>query len=140
MVFQSEKNLEDAVIPFLEKQFKLYSQQVPLYNRVIDFVGVDDDGNIIGIEFKLNNWKRALKQAKNNRNAFDFVYICIPNNKNIEKIIFEAKKNGVGVIIFDFISNEPRFVLQAQKVNIQWLPNYTFISDYITKSGVRLAV
>ena len=135
MAFQFERELEKAAIPFLDKSFALYKWQVPLYNRVIDCAAIDKENNLVGIEFKLKNWKRALEQAQKNANAFDYVYVCLPNANNVDKVIQSAGESGVGVLVFHFGIEKIKLELPAAKIERQWQPNVNYIREFLNQRG-----
>ena len=135
MVFKTEHELEQAATPFLYSKFNICAWQVPLYNRLIDFVAIVKSGNLISIEFKLKDWKRALIQAKTNSNAFDFVYICVPGGNYLEKLKIHAQFKGIGVFIYDIDNETLKIELPAQKVERQWPPNVEFIKSYLKIRG-----
>jgi len=131
MDFLFERELEQAAIPFLSSFFVHYVWQVPLYNRMIDLVGIDRKNQLIGIEFKLKNWKRALQQANRNYNSFDYVYVCLPDGRYKNDLITGAKKLGIGVLIYDFNINNIIIALSGQKIIRQWQPNVQFLRNVI---------
>ena len=131
MIFKRENELEKAAIPFLKQNQFHFTWQVPLHNRNIDLAALDQNGNVIGIEFKLRNWKRALKQAVTNSNAFDYIYICVPGGRYLAKLEEHAIDLGVGVLIYDSDNNTIKIRVPAQKIERQWKPNVEFIRKYI---------
>ena len=135
MVFQYENELEKSAIRFLEKHDFLYSWQVPLYNRVIDLVAIDQEDNLIGIEFKLKDWKRALVQAMAHLNALDFVYVCLPGGSYLERLKRDAMESGIGVMIYDDDVGTVKIELRAEKSNRQWMPNVEYLRNYVKTRG-----
>lgn len=131
MTFRYEKELENAAKQFIEESFHKYDWQVPLYNRVIDLVALDNDMNIIGIEFKLRDWKKALQQLRSNSNSFDYMYICIPEGRYLSKLKKSASEIGAGVMIYNYDLQEIEIVLNPKKNNLTWEPNIRYIRDYI---------
>jgi len=131
MEFRFEKELEQAAIPFLKSFLIYYVWQVPLYTRMIDLVGIDRNDQLIGIEFKLKNWKRALQQAYRNVNAFDYVYVCLPDGRYRNDLITEAQKWGIGVLIYDFNKKGIVIASQGKKIVRQWQPNVAFLRSVI---------
>ena len=81
MELKFESELERGTLPFLQNQMFKFCWQVPIGNKVIDLAAIDSNGNLVGIEYKLHDWKKAIKQAKNNANGFDFSYIFVPQKK-----------------------------------------------------------
>ena len=135
MGFRLENELEKAAIPFLEGNRFQYSWQVPLHNRVIDLAAINVEGQLIGIEFKLKDWKRALKQALRNSNAFDYIYICVPGGSYLDRLTKEAKELGIGVMIYVKEIGSIRIELPAQRVMRQWKPNVEYIKNFLRSRG-----
>jgi hypothetical protein len=137
MVFQWENELEKFAVPFLEHMQFQYCWQVPLHNRVIDLAAIDKRGKLYGIEFKLKDWKRALKQAIKNSNAFDYVYVCLPGGKYLNRLIQSAEEQGVGVMVFDEKIGTVKIELPARKITKQWKPNVEYIRNYLHQGGIH---
>ena len=109
----------------------VYRWQVPLHNRVIDLVALNEKDELTSVEFKLKDWKRALEQARANSNAFDYVYVCLPGGKYLEKLKREANESGVGVMVYDENIGTIKVELTAKKVYRQWPPNIKHIKRYL---------
>ena len=97
--FEKEEDLEMATVPFINEYFDNWSWQIPVYYRVIDFGGIKDNV-LIGIEYKLKDWKRAIWQAHGHRLTFDYLYILLPKRKISQILRTEARKVGIGVLLF----------------------------------------
>ncbi|MFP4458780.1 MAG: hypothetical protein ACLFSQ_04230 [Candidatus Zixiibacteriota bacterium] len=129
-----ESELEKKLAPYLKRYFKKFRWQVPLHNKVIDFVGIDKNDKLINIEFKIHNWKRVLKQATNNMNAFHYSYVCMPVKESIkEKIEQTARKMHVGVIFYSEEKARNLEIIEAPENKMIWSPNQSFIRKYIEK-------
>ena len=137
MVFQLENELEKAALPFLKGNQFLYSWQVPIHNRLIDLAAIDSNGQLIGIEFKLKDWKRALKQAVRNSNSFDYIYVCVPGGSYLDRLTKNAEKLGVGVMVYDNEIGTIKIELPAQKILKQWIPNVEYIKNYLSSRGTN---
>jgi predicted aldo/keto reductase-like oxidoreductase len=136
-MFKRECELEEKAVSYFRKEKLKYSWQVPINNRVIDLAALDTDGKLIGIEFKLHDWKRALTQAEKNYNSFDFIYICVPGGKYVDKLIKEAKSHGIGVMIYDSQKDTIKVESKAKEITQQWVPNVEYVKDYIIKRGLN---
>ena len=79
-----------------------FSVEVPFFDKSIDLVYLVNN-KYYAIEFKLNNWKKAIEQAKNHMIGADYIYICLPSNKkyNENELENELKKNNCGLLLFD---------------------------------------
>lgn len=92
--------------------------EVPYLSRCIDMVIVDNEYNIITIEFKMKNWQQALLQAKDHSLGADKAYICMPKLKKIpEKLIEESEKNGIGILFWKENDEDPFEEILKAKVN-----------------------
>ena len=137
MAFRREVDLERAAEPFLKANGYTYAWQVPIHNRVLDLAAIHACGDTIGIEFKISNWKRALKQARTHRRSLDFVYVCLPGGKYNDKLIEAAREDGIGVLLFDESDGTVREQLPARRSAAQWLPNLDAVRQYIEERGNR---
>lgn len=135
MKFKSEKEFEEIALPFFQSKYNLLLQQVPLHNKIIDLAAIDEHEHLIGVEFKLKDWKRALKQVVENLNAFDYMYVCIPGGTYIEKLLSKAKSIGIGVLTYDHDNSSIKCNLEPKRNCIQWKPNVDFVKDYIKSGG-----
>ena len=59
------------------------------------------DKEVIAVELKLRNWKKAIVQVKNYQLGSDYVYIAVPLLKSyniLRKAEFIFKKEGIGLL------------------------------------------
>ena len=107
------------------------AREVPMLGRSIDLV-VKKGRIIISIEFKLNDWKKGLKQARDYMLASDYSYICLPENRKISnELIDTAKQIGIGVYVFSPNEHWPFVeILKAKRSAIMW----KFARNEINKS------
>lgn len=131
MEFKKEIELEKKAVTFLKKGKYHFKWQVPLHNRIIDLVALDTNGNVLGIEFKLWDWKRALIQVKKNKNALDYAFVCVPGGNYIERLKEEASAEGIGVLVYSNEIGTIKIELPAKKITKQWNPNVEIIRNYL---------
>lgn len=74
-------------------------REAPLMGRSIDLMYIHD-GDLITVEFKLTDWRRALDQARDHQIGSDFSYICLPQGSASSELEAEAKRAGVGLFFF----------------------------------------
>lgn len=101
--FKNKIEEKDIVVEFckyLEKNDIVFSVEVPFFNRSIDLVYIDTSNNICAIEFKLYDWKRAVKQAIKTKTAVKASFICMPEKKVTNKLIEELKREKCGLLIY----------------------------------------
>lgn len=75
--------------------------EVPFLSRCIDVIIIDANNNIYSIEFKVNNWKQAIEQAKNHKLGADKAYICIPKRTLSVQLEESIKNAGIGLLFFN---------------------------------------
>lgn len=97
------------------------TREAPVLGRSAD-LAILRGRTVICIEFKLNDWRKGIKQASDYKVASDYAYICLPASKNITPMLMEnAQKFGVGILTF---SGEPDWpfleVLKAKKSERVW--------------------
>lgn len=98
----------------LRDKFCLYRQantyieiykEVPVYSRSVDLVEYNiNTKELTAIEFKINDWKRALKQLNCITMCFDYLVLCIPKPKTqkcILNISETCKQGGIGLYLWD---------------------------------------
>ncbi len=87
-------------------EFTVLKQEVPFLSRCIDLVMIDLDGEIISVEFKVNDWRHAIEQAKNHKLGSDKAYICIPKRTITEALSEAISKAGIGLLFYDCNSSK----------------------------------
>lgn len=89
--------------------------EIPFLRRSIDMVIRDNDNKLTTIEFKLHDWKHALRQAVDHSLGADEAYICLPKrkSKNYDNIIEEIIKYNIGLMIYDENSIEKVQIVKA---------------------------
>jgi len=137
MAFRTERELEEIAVAFLQQMDFLYCWRVPLHNRVIDLVALDGKGQLVGVEFKLRDWKRALEQAVKNSNSLDYAYVCLPGGSYLDELKSRAERLGIGVMVYSEELGTVEIELSAQKRTQQWKPNIEYIKHYVHARGTK---
>jgi hypothetical protein len=83
-----------------------------------DMVVFQKNHDILAIELKLADWKKALVQAQNYQLATDFVYIAFPSSKS--KLVLKKAKNtldekGIGLLCIDEQTKQVEKIVTAKK-------------------------
>ena len=101
--------------PFAKKQFYY---EIPIGDWVasrkrIDLVTIKKK-ELVSIEVKISNWRKALQQAYANLYVFDYSYVALWHQTihNVDKTIFE--KLGIGILEVNISCEE---ILKAEKSN-----------------------
>lgn len=96
--------------------------EVPYMSRCIDMVLIDKNNTVISIEFKLSNWKTAIKQARDHSLGADLSYICLPKqlsniNSNMQGLLHDT---GVGLLLYDRYSDSPLEIAVEANSRSRW--------------------
>ncbi len=94
--------------------------EAPIMGRSVDLVYLDDR-DLITIEFKLTNWRKGLRQARDHQIGADFAYLCIPNREPSEALRAAANEAGIGLLRFSEGLGWPFEVIQhALRSTLTW--------------------
>jgi len=73
---------------------------------------------VVGVELKINNWKKAIIQAKNYQLGCDYTYVAFPLNRvfNIlRKADYILKKEGIGLLVIKEKTHEVCKIIDAEQ-------------------------
>lgn len=114
--------------------------EVPLLGRSVDLAIMLDD-EVISVEFKLKNWRRAISQAKDHRLGADYAYICMPRERISAAVIEAVRKGGIGLLTVDTNEHWPfEVVVGAPRSKDVWPPAKQMVIDHLRRStGSKLA-
>jgi DUF1365 family protein len=76
--------------------------------------------HIIAVEAKIKNWRKALQQAVANLWFASHSYILLPPLRTLNRVVKEAKKFGVGVLVFDGKKTKMVFRPKRQQIPISY--------------------
>lgn len=94
--------------------------EAALLGRSIDLVFVYEDA-VHSVEFKLKDWRKGLKQARDHQLGADFAYLCLPGKNLTEQLSSEAREAGVGILFFQDDGDFPfAIAIQAEHSSSQW--------------------
>lgn len=103
---------EYELVQLAKNQFgsEIYFEEISFFRRSIDLVVLDN--NILKtIEFKLKDWKKAIRQIIDHQIVADYSYLCMPKRNLSETMIEQLKSNGIGLYFYDF---------QTKKIELIW--------------------
>jgi len=115
--FYLEIELINPVIKYLKNKGYNVKKEVRIGYCRADIVGFKKN-EVISIELKLNNWKKAIVQAKNYQFGSDYVYIAFPQKK-IQNIIRKAelilKNEGIGLLAINEKNSKVKTIIKSKK-------------------------
>ena len=111
-----ELDLYPAVIQYYQHQNYFIELEIPIHRNRIDLVAYDSD-QIIAVELKLKNWRRALRQAAYYQLGTDFSYIALPFYEAIGVCNrpWELAKEGVGLLAVLLDKSEVRELIKPRR-------------------------
>jgi len=114
--FYLELELIKPVSDYFKKQDYDVRREIKIGYCRADLVAFKND-EVAAVELKLNDWKKAIVQAKNYQLGADYVYIAFPLFK-VYNILRKAehilKKEGIGLLIVKEVSCEVRKIIDAK--------------------------
>lgn len=94
--------------------------EAPIMGRSVDLVYLDET-DLITIEFKLKDWRKGLRQARDHQIGADFAYLCIPHREASLALRDAAKDAGVGLLRFSDGLGWPFEIIQpALRSTLTW--------------------
>jgi hypothetical protein len=97
--------------------------EVACFHRSIDILLVHPSGNIVAIEAKISDWKKALHQANTYSLLADYSYILMPQKKKLNpEFIIKLGKHGIGLMLYDSDSNTLKIVKDAKPSKLIFEP------------------
>ncbi len=113
--FYLELELIKPVSDFLKKQKYRVFREIKIGFCIADLVGFKKE-KTVAVELKLNNWKKAIVQAKNYQLGADNVYLAFPLQKSynvIKKAQDTLKKEGIGLLVIEEKNCNVRTLIDA---------------------------
>jgi hypothetical protein len=118
MTFEYEHELVLPVQNYFLSTAEHVFYEVPVGFCRADMVIFQKNNDIIAIELKLADWKKALIQAQNYQLAVDFAYIAFPNKKS-ELVLKRSKEKliqkGIGLLSVDEQTEQVDVLIPAKK-------------------------
>ena len=98
--FYLELELVKPVVDYFKKQGYVVKREVRIGFCRADVVAFKDN-KVTAVELKLNDWKKAIVQAKNYQLGTNYVYIAFPLMKSynvLRKAEVTLEKEGIGLL------------------------------------------
>lgn len=96
-MFASEAELVEFSLPLIIEEFRVENNKVDYVQEPKGLFGIPDviifNGKIVAIEYKLKNWKQAMKQAYRYQSFSDETYVVLDDK------YVEVAKNNIDMFI-----------------------------------------
>jgi hypothetical protein len=132
----SEEELLNSFIDVYgnKKEIKMH-MEVPVFCRSVDLVIQETRQEIItALEFKIDDWRRAIMQVQRVALCFDFLYICIPKpktQKGYNSVVTNCEAKGVGLYMFDLNENSFEKFVDSPKTETVWSTQKRRVIGYL---------
>jgi len=122
-----EIQIQNILFRNFKKKYAHVLKEAPVFSRSIDLVYVNKEREVISIEIKINDWRRAIDQAADHQLVVDRSYICLPNKKKgvSGELSNLLDSTGIGLFFFEKKSKtiELEEIRPAQKTDFSWQPS-----------------
>ena len=136
MMNNVEEQLREKYCQYRSKHGKKnIFKEVPVFSRSVDLVEYDDHSRkITAIEFKINDWKRAINQLISVSPCFDYLVLCLPKPKTekcLDNIKIKCIEKGIGLITWESDSDTFTHECEARSVDSIWNAQKRCVINYI---------
>jgi len=115
--FYQEQELFRPIYDYFKKQGYVVRFEIRIGFCRADIVAFKKD-ETIAVELKINDWKKAIIQAKNYQLGCDYTYIVFPLNRVfnvLRRAEFLLKKEGIGLLVIKERTSEVCKIIDAEK-------------------------
>ena len=111
------------------------SCHVPLLGRCVDLVFIRRRV-VTTVEFKLTDWRRAIRQARDHRLGADYAYVCMPTRQVTDPMREELAEAGVGLVFYSEDGDWPfKIVVRAPRSTETWQHARDAVVEYVRSNG-----
>ncbi len=125
----SEAQVQGQIFLAIKAQFNSAGLEVSVMNRCIDIAYFNEAEELVTIEIKLKDWRKAIRQALDHQLYADRAYICLPKPQRAanEELLALVREAGIGLIWFEFGEVDKGSVhvesfIDARKNEFCWQP------------------
>ncbi len=107
------------------------SHEVPILGRSVDLAYLHG-GDVVTVEFKLNDWRRAVNQARDHLLGADYSYVCMPERRLSTVFIDALKREGIGLLFYRSDGAWPfEAIIDAHRSEATWEIAREEVSQFI---------
>ena len=119
--FYLELELFKPVYDYFKKKGYTVRGEIKIGFCRADLVAFKDE-EVVAVELKMRNWKKAITQAKNYQLGSDYVYIAVPLFRSysiLRKAEYILKKEGIGLLIINEKTSKVSKIIDSKLSNIK---------------------
>lgn len=108
MIYLKEEELRKPVHEYFKKKEYIIFDEVKLFSRNIDIVAKRRN-DVITVELKLHDWKKAINQACLNQRVSDYSFVALPEpmwNRIDRRIYTLSFEQGIGLLSVDGVARQ----------------------------------
>ena len=133
----SEHAIVADVLSRLRKKGFKACQELPLLGRSVDLAYIHEK-DLITFEFKIKDWKKAIRQARDHQLGANYSYICLLERNVTTRLIEELTKTGVGLAFYRDVGEWPfEIVVAAERSTETWSEANRALHHYIAAHYVQ---
>ena len=116
----------------MRRRASLSACAVPLLGRCVDLAYTTDEG-VFTVEFKLRDWRQALRQARDHLLAADYAYVCMPARRISQDLREQFTVHGIGLFFYVRTGDWPfEVVIEAKPSSDIWTPVRESVISYMS--------
>jgi hypothetical protein len=117
----NETSLVEAALRHIRKwdRARPPSAEVAILGRSADLAFLVND-DLITVECKVSDWRRALRQARDHKIVADYAYICLHLPKVTDALRDATGQEGIGVVLWDRELDTFSVVIPARRSEKPW--------------------
>jgi hypothetical protein len=78
-------------------------------------------GDLVTVECKVADWRKAIRQARDHKIVADFAYICLCWRKLTESLLAATSSEGIGVVLWNERDDTFEVAIPARRSERPWL-------------------
>ncbi len=134
-LWTNEQHATSVVREFFLQEGLPVESEVYALGRYIDLAFFLGD-KLYAIEFKMHDWRRASKQARDARLIADYSYICLPRRTVSNELRQVLEELGVGLCFVEPSRGWPlEYAIQAPESNEIWTAARTRVTSRFKGRG-----
>jgi len=115
--FYLELELTKPVVDYFSNQGYIVKREIKIGFHKADIVAFKKE-NVVAVELKLKDWKKAIIQAKNYQLGADYVYIAVPLMRSynvLRKAKHKLEEDGIGLLVVNEKTSKVGKLIDASK-------------------------
>jgi hypothetical protein len=126
----TEADITKVVAYFLMQDGYSLKAEVPSLGQSVDLVAMQGN-ELMFIEVKKSDWRRALRQCKAHHMVADFICVAVGQVNVSKSLLREAEQLGYGIIHYSPVQEKCTWIAQPSRLFDFWEPERLRIESRI---------